>query len=55
VGPIDSHVPRVYKVKADDPPAIRWRDIMKDYLPDLQRMMLFFDLLPIPAKFFEGA
>ena len=31
VGPIDSHVPSVYKVSLDDPPEVRWAQIVKDY------------------------
>lgn len=53
-GPVVSHVPRTYKVSLDDPAEKRWEHIIKDYHEPLTRFMNFLDLLPIPAKFFEG-
>ena len=31
VGPVDTHVPRVYKMELNESPEVRWAPIMKDY------------------------
>ena len=52
--PIVSHAPLTYRVNIEDPPEVRWKDIIRDYHPYLERIMLFFDILPIPKGFFDG-
>lgn len=54
VTPINSHVPRTYKVSLDDPPLKRWEHIVKDYEEPLKRFMNYVELLPIPEKFYDG-
>ncbi len=50
--PIHSHVPRSYKISLDDSPEQRWGQIIKDYKEPLGKFMEYFDMLPIPEKFF---
>jgi hypothetical protein len=52
--PIHSHVPRTYKVSLDDTPEQRWAPMLRDYKEPLDKFMKYFDMLPIPEKFFEG-
>jgi hypothetical protein len=54
VDPVKSHVPRTYKVSLDDSAEKRWEHILKDYAEPLKRFMDYFDLLPIPSKFYDG-
>jgi hypothetical protein len=54
VDPVHSHVPRTYKVSLDDSAEKRWEHILKDYAEPLKRFMDYFDLLPIPNKFYDG-
>jgi N-acylethanolamine-hydrolysing acid amidase len=51
--PIISHVPKTYKVNADDPPLTRWAPIIKDFKGALDKFMYFFDLVPFPKTFFK--
>lgn len=54
VTPVHSHAPRTYKVRLEDPPEVRWKTIIHDYHEPLNRFIDYFDLLPIPERFFEG-
>jgi hypothetical protein len=51
--PIINHVPKVYKVNIEDPPMVRWSQIVKDFEKPLARFMYFFDLIPFPKNFFK--
>jgi len=48
VEPIVTHVPKTYKVSLDDPPEVRWRQILEDFKVPLAKFMEDFDKLPIP-------
>lgn len=39
VEPVVTHTPRTYKVSLDDPPEVRWRQIMIDYKEPLAKFM----------------
>jgi len=52
--PIHSHVPRTYKVSLDDSPEKRWAPLVNDYKEPLAKFMEYFNMLPIPEKFYEG-
>lgn len=39
VGPIDAHVPLVYKVSLNDPPIVRWAPLVRDFMHPLSRFM----------------
>jgi hypothetical protein len=39
VGPIESHVPLVYKVSLNDPPEVRWAPIARDFAEPIARFM----------------
>jgi len=54
VGPIESHIPLIYKVSLNDPPEVRWAPIARDFAEPLARFMEFIDLLPIPKAFYDG-
>jgi hypothetical protein len=54
IPPIDSHVPLTYKVQIDDPPAVRWAPIIRDFNSTLHKFLEFVDLLPIPKGFYDG-
>lgn len=54
VGPVESHVPLLYKVSLNDPPEVRWAPIARDFAEPLARLMEFIDLLPIPKGFYDG-
>ena len=54
VGEIKSHVPRTYKVQINDPPEVRWRQIIKDYSQPLREFMVRFEEIPIPEGFYNG-
>ncbi len=53
-GPIDSHVPLVYKVSLNDPPEVRWAPIVRDFKEPFASFMEFIDILPIPKGFYDG-
>ena len=48
VGPIESHIPLIYKVSLNDPPEVRWAPIARDFAEPLARFMEFIDRIPIP-------
>ena len=48
VGPVDTHVPKVYKMELNDSPEERWAPIAKDYAEPIKRFQEFIDLLVIP-------
>jgi hypothetical protein len=54
VGPVDTHVPRTYKMELNDSPLTRWAQIAKDYAHDIRRFEEYIELLPIPEGFYEG-
>ncbi len=54
VEPIVTHVPKTYKVSLDDPPEVRWKQILEDYKVPLAKFMEEFNKLPIPEKFYNG-
>jgi hypothetical protein len=39
VEPIVTHVPKTYKVSLDDPPEVRWKQIMEDFKVPLAKFM----------------
>ena len=48
IDPIVTHVPRNYKVQIDDPPMVRWKQILEDFKEPLAKFMADFNKLPIP-------
>jgi hypothetical protein len=54
VEPILTHEPKTYKVSLDDPPEVRWKQIMADFKVPLAKFMEEVDKLPIPASFYNG-
>ena len=53
-GPIITHVPKTYKMELNDPPAVRYAPIWRDYEHPIRRFMDYLDLLPIPKTFYDG-
>ena len=52
--PITSHAPRMYRMNIDDDPKTRWSKIIPDYKEPLDRLLEFFDILPLSKSFFNG-
>jgi hypothetical protein len=54
IGPVDTHVPRTYKMELNDPPETMYAPIWRDYREPVTRFMEYIDLLPISKSFYDG-
>ena len=37
VGPVQTHIPKVYEINLEDSPEVRWAPLIKDYKDPLDR------------------
>ena len=52
--PIDSHVPKTYRVNLEDSPMVRWGPIVKDHQAGIDRFIHYYDHhLPVSKTFLK--